>query len=74
MTGSDEFPTRIGNNVTITGRTYILGCIIEDDLWIEHSVLKFKRVEKRLRRDGSIQRIRYVIPAPEGLDSIVDVN
>jgi bifunctional UDP-N-acetylglucosamine pyrophosphorylase/glucosamine-1-phosphate N-acetyltransferase len=70
MTGADESPTRIGNNVLIKGTSYIFGCIIEDDMWIEHSVLKCKHVERIVRRDGSVQPVRWVLPLPEGLDSI----
>ena len=70
MTGDDEYPTRIGNNVLIKGTSYVFGCIIEDDIWIEHSVLKCKYVERTLRKDGSIQPIKWVIPPPQGLDSV----
>lgn len=70
MTGSDECPTRVGDNVLIKGSSYVYGCIIEDDLWIERSVLKNRYVEKIVRKDGSVQPIRWVIPQPEGLDSI----
>lgn len=70
MTGSDEFPTRIGNNVLIKGTSYIFGSIIEDDVWVEHSVLKFKYVERLVRKDGSVQPVRWVLPLPEGLDSL----
>jgi len=74
MTGSDEFPTRIGDNVLIKGTSYIFGSIIEDDVWVEHSVLKCKYVERTVRKDGTIQPVRYVIPLPEGLDSIHDLS
>ena len=47
--------------------------VIDDDLFIEHSVIKGKRVEQVKRRDGSIQPIRYVLPQPEGLDSIFEI-
>jgi len=70
MTGSDEYPTRIGNNVLIKGTSYIFGCIIEDDIWVEHSVLKCKYVERTVRKDGTVQPIRWVIPPPQGLDSV----
>lgn len=73
ITGSDEFPTRIGNNVIIKGTSYIFGSIIEDDLWIEHSVLKCKYIEKTVKKDGTVQPIRYVLPLPEGLDSIKNI-
>jgi bifunctional UDP-N-acetylglucosamine pyrophosphorylase/glucosamine-1-phosphate N-acetyltransferase len=70
MTGSDEYPTRLGNNVLIKGTSYIFGSIIDDDIWIEHSVLKCKYVERTVRKDGTIQPIRWVLPLPEGLDSL----
>ncbi|MFQ5707416.1 MAG: NTP transferase domain-containing protein [bacterium] len=73
ITGSDEFPTRIGNNVVIKGTSYIFGSIVEDDIWIEHSVLKCKFVERTVKKDGTVQPVRYVLPLPEGLDSIKDI-
>lgn len=74
MTGSDQHPTRIGNNVLIKGTSYVFGCIIEDDLCIERSVLKNQYVEKIVRKDGSVQPIRYIMPQPEGLDSIRPIS
>ncbi|MBU0711995.1 NTP transferase domain-containing protein [bacterium] len=73
MTGSDEYPTVIGNNVTIKGTTYIFGSIIEDDIFIEHSVLKSKKVERTLKKDGAIQPVRWVMPQPQGLDIVSDL-
>ncbi len=70
MTGADEFPTRLGNNVLIKGTSYIFGSIIEDGIWIEHSVLKCKYVERTVRKDGTVQPIKWVLPMPEGLDSL----
>lgn len=70
MTGSDEFPLRIGKNVLIKGTSYIFGSVIEDDVHIEHSVIIKKRVEKLIKRDGSIQQIRFYLPMPEGLDAV----
>jgi bifunctional UDP-N-acetylglucosamine pyrophosphorylase/glucosamine-1-phosphate N-acetyltransferase len=73
ITGSDEFPTGIGNNVIIKGTSYVFGSIIEDDVWIEHSVLKCKYVERTVKKDGTVQPVRYVLPLPEGLDSIKEI-
>ena len=73
MTGSDEHPMRIGERVTVKGTSYLYGCLIDDDLLIEHSVIKAQRVEQVKRRDGAIQPIRYVLPQPEGLDSISEL-
>ena len=73
MTGSDEHPMRIGERVTVKGTSYLYGCRIDDDLLIEHSINKCKRVEQVRRRDGAIQPVRYVLPQPEGLDSISQI-
>ncbi len=73
MTGSDEFPLRIGRNVLIKGTSYLFGSIIEDDVHIEHSVIIKKRVEKLIKRDGSIQMIRFYLPMPEGIDAIEEL-
>lgn len=74
LTGSDDDPTRVGDNVLIKGTTYIFGCVIEDDLIIEHSVLKNKYVQKTERRDGSVQSVRWVLPQPQGLDTIYPIE
>ncbi len=70
LTGSDEHPLRIGRGVTIKGTTYLYGCLVDDGLLIEQSVIKCKHLVQVRRRDGSIQPIRYVRPQPEGLDSL----
>ena len=73
MTGSDEYPLRIGKKVLIKGTSYIFGSIIEDGVFIEHSVLINKRVDKLIKRDGSIQPIKFYLPMPEGIDAIEDI-
>jgi bifunctional UDP-N-acetylglucosamine pyrophosphorylase / glucosamine-1-phosphate N-acetyltransferase len=74
MTGSDENPLRIGKNVLIKGTSYIFGSIIEDNVYIEHSVIIKKRVERLIKRDGTIQPIRFYLPMPEGIDAIEDLK
>ncbi len=74
MTGSDEFPLRIGKEVLIKGTSYIFGSIIEDNVHIEHSVIIKKRVERLIKRDGTIQPIRFYLPMPEGIDAIEDLK
>jgi bifunctional UDP-N-acetylglucosamine pyrophosphorylase / glucosamine-1-phosphate N-acetyltransferase len=74
MTGSDDFPLRIGKNVLIKGTSYIFGSIIEDNVYIEHSVIIKKRVERLIKRDGTIQPIRFYLPMPEGIDAIEDLK
>jgi len=73
ITGSSEFPTVIGKNVVIKGTTYIFGSIVENDLFIEHSVLKCKHVERTVRKDGTIQSVRWVMPQPQGLDIVKEL-
>ena len=70
ITGSDEFPTRINDNCLIKGTSYIFGSIIEKDNWIEHSILIKQRVYRTVRKDGSIQKIKYILPLPQGIDSL----
>ncbi len=70
MTGSDEHPLRIGKNVLIKGTSYLYGSIVEDDVQIEHSVLIKKKVERLVRKDGSVQPVRFYLPMPEGIDAV----
>ena len=73
MTGSDTHPLRIGEKVLIKGSSYIFGSVIEDDVHIEHSVIIRKKVERLIKKNGSIQPIKYYLPFPEGIDSIEDL-
>ena len=70
ITGSDEFPVRISDNCLIKGTSYIFGSIIEKDNWIEHSVLIKQRVCRTIRKDSSIQKVKYILPLPQGIDSL----
>jgi bifunctional UDP-N-acetylglucosamine pyrophosphorylase/glucosamine-1-phosphate N-acetyltransferase len=74
MTGSDEFPLRIGKNVLIKGTSYLLGTIVEDDIYIEHSVLIKKKVNRLVKRNGDIQRVRFFLPMPSGIDAIESIE
>jgi bifunctional UDP-N-acetylglucosamine pyrophosphorylase / glucosamine-1-phosphate N-acetyltransferase len=70
MTGSNDYPLRIGKNVLIKGTSYIFGSVLEDDVYIEHSVIIRKKIKKRLRDDGEVQPVRFFLPPVEGADSI----
>jgi len=74
VTGSDRYPTRIGDSVMIKGTSYIFGTIIEKNAWIEHCILKTKRVHCHFDRNGEVAPIRYVIPQPEGLDDVESIG
>lgn len=73
MTGSTEFPLRIGKNVLIKGTSYIFGSIIADGVHIEHSVLINKRIDNITKRDGTVQPIKFYIPMPSGVDAVEDL-
>ncbi len=74
MTGSDEYPLRIGRRVLIKGTSYVFGSIIEDGIHIEHSVIIRKRVERLEKKTGIIQPIKFYLPMPEGIDAIEDIK
>ena len=74
MTGSDEFPIRIGKNVIIKGTSYLFGSIVEDDTFIEHSILIKKKVENYVMKNGETRKIRFYLPMPEGIDYISDLK
>ena len=73
MTGSNEYPLKIGQKVLIKGTSYIFGSIIEDEVYIEHSVIIKKKVERLVKRNGAIQPIRFYLPMPEGIDAVEDL-
>jgi bifunctional UDP-N-acetylglucosamine pyrophosphorylase / glucosamine-1-phosphate N-acetyltransferase len=72
ITGSDEHPVRIGAGVRIKGTTYLYGCSVEDGVLIERCVLKQKCVRAVRTQDGGVQPVRFVMPLPEGMDSVRD--
>lgn len=74
ITGSDEFPTIIGNNVTIKGVTYIFGSEINDGLFIEHCVLVNKILSKPNDFKGGSFKVKYYLPEPEGIEAIRNKN
>ena len=70
MTGSDEFPLRIGKNVLIKGTSYIFGSKIAENLFIEHSIIVKKKVRAVKDKKGKIQPVRYFVPESEGTNVI----
>jgi len=73
ITGSDEYPIKIGDNTLIKGTTYIFGSIIEPNNWIEQSIIVKKYVQCIKKSDGTIQKIKYIYPLPEGMDSLKSI-
>ncbi len=74
MTGSDEHPLRIGKNVLIKGTSYIFGSIIEDGIFIEHSVIIRKRIKAVKDAHGKIKPVKFYIPEPKGSELIEDLK
>ena len=60
MTGSDDFPLRIGKNVLIKGSSYLFGSIVEDNVTIEHSVLIKKKVKAEKDKSGKIKACKIL--------------
>ncbi len=73
MTGSDDFPLRIGKNVLIKGTSYLFGTIVEDDVLIEHCVLIKKRVDRIINKHGKVQPVMFYLPQPKGIDAVEDL-
>ncbi|MDA3859731.1 MAG: NTP transferase domain-containing protein [Melioribacteraceae bacterium] len=73
MTGSSEYPVIIGDNVTIKGTSYLFGSTVDDDVFIEHSILIKKNVDKVIMKNGEVKKIRFFLPPPEGIDSITNL-
>ncbi len=74
MTGSDEFPLRIGKNVIIKGSSYLFGTQVEDDIFIEHSVLIKKKVNRYEDAHGNIMPVKFYIPYPQGVEAIESIE
>jgi len=74
MTGSDDFPIKIGKNVLVKGTSYIFGSIIEDDIHIEHSVIIKKHVTRLVKKNGEIQKVKFYLPMPSGIDAVDDIQ
>ncbi|MCL6099654.1 MAG: NTP transferase domain-containing protein [Bacteroidetes bacterium] len=70
ITGSDQCPTTIGSNVTIKGLSYIFGSQIENNIFIEHSVLIRKKISKPVGEKSDFYKVRYYLPEVEGKEGI----
>jgi len=74
MTGSDEFPLRIGKNVVIKGTSYLFGTRVENDIFIEHSILIKKIVKRYEDASGNIMPIKFYLPYPQGVEAIENIE
>jgi bifunctional UDP-N-acetylglucosamine pyrophosphorylase/glucosamine-1-phosphate N-acetyltransferase len=74
ITGSDDYPAQIGNNVIIKGVSYLFGSMVENNIHVEHSVLVKKRICKPENSKQEIYKVKYYLPEAEGLDAIEDLK
>jgi bifunctional UDP-N-acetylglucosamine pyrophosphorylase/glucosamine-1-phosphate N-acetyltransferase len=44
--------------------------VVDNDMYIEHSVLVKKKLEKVIKPSGEVQKVRFYLPMPEGIDTI----
>ncbi|MCH7494947.1 MAG: NTP transferase domain-containing protein [Candidatus Marinimicrobia bacterium] len=75
ITGSNEYPVEIGDDVHLRGVTYIFGSIIESGVKITHSVLKRKLV-KKISEDQNGEKsskVRFILPPTEGEEAVTDL-
>jgi bifunctional UDP-N-acetylglucosamine pyrophosphorylase/glucosamine-1-phosphate N-acetyltransferase len=73
MTGSDEYPLRIGKDVLIKGTSYLFGSIVQDGVTIEHSVLIKKKIKAEKDSSGTIKPVRFYLPESEGKELLEDI-
>lgn len=73
ITGNDQYPSVLGSHVCIKGLTYIFGSKIEDNIFIEHSVLIRKKISKPDGVKADIFKIKYYLPDAEGKEAVIDL-
>ena len=74
ITGSDEHPTKIGKNVLIKGISYLYGSVIEDNVYIEHCIFYYSKIEEKYDSNGDIIKCRFIRPKPEGLEVVKNLE
>ena len=74
ITGSSEYPTVIGERVTINGSCYVYGCWIEKGTEIESSILIKKKIKCLKLPNNKTQSIKFIIPPPVGMEAISDIK
>ena len=73
ITGSDQHPSVLGSHVCVKGLTYIFGSKVEDNIFIEHSILMQKEISKPEDVKGDVYKIKYYLPEPEGKEAVKDL-
>lgn len=70
ITGSDTHPTNIGKNVLIKGVSYLYGCKVDDNAYIEHCIFYYSRIKTEYDKNGNLKKCRFIRPEAEGLELV----
>jgi bifunctional UDP-N-acetylglucosamine pyrophosphorylase/glucosamine-1-phosphate N-acetyltransferase len=73
ITGNDQFHCQIGSNVIIRGLSYIFASLIDNNILIEHSIIKKKKITRPLTSKTDIYCVRYYLSEAEGKDAVKDI-
>jgi bifunctional UDP-N-acetylglucosamine pyrophosphorylase/glucosamine-1-phosphate N-acetyltransferase len=66
LTGSNAAPAVIGNNVRIKGTTYMYGCKVEDNVFVQNCYLFEKKIRFKKDGDGNPVKVCHIKPEPQG--------
>jgi bifunctional UDP-N-acetylglucosamine pyrophosphorylase/glucosamine-1-phosphate N-acetyltransferase len=73
ITGSDQHPSILGSHVIVKGLTYILSSKIDDQIFIEHSILIRKKITKPEGIKSDSYQVRFYLPEAEGKGAVKDL-
>jgi bifunctional UDP-N-acetylglucosamine pyrophosphorylase/glucosamine-1-phosphate N-acetyltransferase len=73
LTGSDDAPMRVGKNVRIKGTTYMFGCTLEDNVFVQNCYLFEKKIRFRADSNGEPIKVCHIFPKPGGGECVEDL-
>jgi bifunctional UDP-N-acetylglucosamine pyrophosphorylase/glucosamine-1-phosphate N-acetyltransferase len=73
LTGSDDAPMTVGNDVRIKGTTYMFGCTLEDNVFVQNCYLFEKKIRFVEDSDGEPVRVCHMFPRPTGRQCVEDL-
>lgn len=74
ITGSDNHPTKIGQNVLIKGVSYLYGSIVDSNAYIEHCIFYYSHIKALKDDKGNIIKCRFIRPKEEGIESVIKID
>ena len=74
ITGSDNHPVNIGNNVLIKGVSYLYGSIVDDNAYIEHCIFYYSHIKALFDDNGNIIKCRFIRPKEEGIEAVSKIE